>query len=132
MIAELDLRESAGLDMVEQLRTISDRPIIILTQEAATDCVIEAMRLGVCDVLVHPFAIAQLLDRAQHVLREHELAGKRAVKYRSMRQLVRRALRERRELNQRVELVCKDLVDSHRRLVHRVINTDVVTSHPSE
>jgi hypothetical protein len=38
-----------------------------------------------------------------------------------MRELVRHVIRERRDLNRRIELVCRDLVEAHRRLVHRVV-----------
>jgi hypothetical protein len=38
-----------------------------------------------------------------------------------LRRLLRRLLRERRELRQRTELICRDLVGAHRRLVDRVL-----------
>ncbi len=41
-----------------------------------------------------------------------------------MRELVRRVIRERRDLNRRVELVCRDLVGAHRRLVTRVLSSE--------
>ena len=46
------------------------------------------------------------------------------VKHKNLRQLVRRVLSERRDLNRRIDLVCKDLVGAHRRLVQRVLATE--------
>lgn len=131
VIADVDLQACDGLDFVDQWRTLSNKPIILLSEDAGRDTIIEAMRLGVTDVFVHPFSIAQLLDRCESALREADLARRQMIKYRQMREMVRRVLRERRELNQRMELVCKDLVDSHRRLVNRVLDSEIAASNPS-
>jgi hypothetical protein len=37
---------------------------------------------------------------------------------------VRHVIRERRELNERVDLICRDLVGAHRRLVHRMLDRE--------
>lgn len=132
VIAEVDLQACDGLDFVDQWRSISNKPIILLSQDVGSDTVIEAMRLGVTDIFVHPFSIPKLLDRCECALRDADLARKQAVKYRQMREMVRRVLRERRTLNQRMDLVCKDLVGSHRRLVNRVLEREIATTNPAD
>ena len=54
-----------------------------------------------------------------------------AARYRRLRELVHRVIRERRDLNRRIELVCRDLVEAHRRLVHRVVESEGMRSSHS-
>ena len=73
------------------------------------------------DLFVKPFPFQDLLDATQRAVVGNDLKRQHAVKYRRMRELVRHVIRERRDLNRRTELVCRDLVEAHRRLVHRVL-----------
>ena len=131
VIAELALRDAHGLDLVSRLTAISHRPVILLANDPTCDEVIEAMRLGVRDVLRHPFPIDDLLDAVNRLLHGQGIRRQRAARYRRMRELVRRTVRERRDLQQRIELVCRDLVGAHRRLVHRVLDAEGRKSSPS-
>lgn len=74
-----------------------------------------------CEFLPKPVSSSELFDVAEEVLRERELALLLSTKYKNMRRLVRRVVRERRDLNRRVELVCRDLVEAHRRLTYRFV-----------
>ena len=131
VIAEFNLAGTDGLDLAGKLMALSHRPVILLGDDPTCDEVIEAMRLGVCDVFRKPFAVAHLLETADRELRYVDLRRRRVVKYRRMRDLVRRTIQERRNLNHRMELVCRDLVGAHRRLVHRVLAIEGVNSNPS-
>lgn len=121
IVAELELADSSGLDLTEHLMALSHRPVVLLADEPSTEQVLAALRLGVRDLLPKPFPVSQLLDAAEQALSGHHMRREHAVKYHRMRGLVRTAIRERRELNKRIELVCKDLVGAHRRLAHRVL-----------
>lgn len=121
VISELGLGGSDGLELAGKLMSLGERPIILLADDVTCDEAIEAMRLGVSDLLRKPFPIAHLLDTAEQLSRVHHLRQRHAVKYRRMRELVRRVIRERRDLNRRIELICRDLVRAHRRLVDRVL-----------
>ena len=121
VIAELDLADSHGAQLAQKLKALSVRPVILIADDPTCDDVIEAMHLGVCDVFRKPFPVDQLLDAVAAALRHHDLQRRRAVKYRRMRELVHRVVSERRDLNRRIELVCRDLVGAQRRLVHRVL-----------
>jgi len=121
VITELELEDSNGLELAEHLTSLSARPVILLCDEPTTQQAIAALRLGVRDLLPKPFPVSDLLDAADRALCGHHLKRDYAVRYHRMRDLVRKAVRERRELNKRVELVCKDLVGAHRRLAHRVV-----------
>jgi len=121
VIAEWQLGDATGPELAEQLTAISSRPIILLADQPSAEDTIAALRVGVRDLFLKPFPVEQLLDAAARVLYGYEVKRQHAVKYRRMRELVRHVIRERRDLNRRIELVCRDLVDSHRRLVKRVI-----------
>lgn len=115
-------REAGGLDLVAQLTALNNRPVILLADALTCDEAVESLRLGVRDVFRKPFRVGDFLDAVNRALQGHALRRQRAGKYRRMRAMVRRAIRERRELARRTELVCRDLVGAHRRLVHRVLN----------
>ncbi len=121
VIAEWELEDSDGLQLAESLTILAPRPIILLADEPTSRDAIGAMRLGVRDLFTKPFPVEDLLDATERAVTGHELKRQHAVKYRRMRELVRHVIRERRDLNRRIELVCRDLVEAHRRLVHRVL-----------
>ena len=121
VITELDLGDYSGVQLVEQLSSLGSRPVVMMGEEPLAEDVIEALHLGVRDFLSKPFAIAELLDAVERALHGADIRRAQQARYRNMRELVRRVIRERRELNQRVDLLCRDLVGAHRRLVHRVL-----------
>lgn len=121
VIAEWMLADSDGLELAEHIQILSPRPVILLTEKARSGEAIAALRAGVCDIFVKPFPMENLLGAAQRAVERHQVQSLRAAKYRRMRELVRHVIRERRDLNRRMELVCKDLVEAQRRLVQRVL-----------
>lgn len=122
IIAELHPAGLNGLELAENLLSLGSRPVILLADKVTSDEAIDAMRLGISDLLCRPFPVHRLLDGAERQIRGQHLRKQRAIKYRRMREVVRKVIRERRELKQRTELVCRDLVDAHRRLVDRVLS----------
>jgi len=124
VIAELELPDMSGLELASQLLSLRTRPLILVGESPMVDDAIEALRLGVKDMFRHPLDVDGLLDAVDRGLRGYELHRNHSARYRKMRELVRRAIRERRQLNHRVDLVCRDLVSAHRRLVQRVMTSE--------
>ena len=114
-------RISSGLELVEKLMALCNRPIILLADEPTCDEAIDAIHLGVRDLFRKPFPVEHLLEAAGRALLGHDLRRRRAARYHSMRELLRQVIRERRDLNRRMELICRDVVGAQRRLVHRVV-----------
>ncbi len=117
-------------DMTATLRTIagSKPALLCICSEKNLAKFVQASRetsgyfMGAgCNVILKPVRADELLDLAQRAMWEKEQFGLLAEKYRKMRQLVRRVVRERRDINRRVELVCRDLVEAHRRLTYRFV-----------
>jgi DNA-binding NtrC family response regulator len=121
VVAELDLPGMDGLTLARHLLDLSNRPVILLAEEPALSHAIEALRLGVRDFFPKPFAIPDLLESMERALHEARTDYQFRLKHKRLRQLVRRVIGERRDLNRRIELICKDLVGAHRRLVQRVL-----------
>lgn len=124
VIAEWNLADSDGLNLAHQLLSLGPRPVILMATAPSPDEVIGAMRAGVSDCFVKPFPIEELLDSAQRVLYGHDIKRRQAARYRRLRELVRHVIRERRDLNRRIELVCRDLVEAQRRLMNRVVESE--------
>lgn len=124
VISELDLEDSDGVQLARHLFALGHRPVILLADSIGGDEAIEALRTGVRDLFCKPFDMEDLLDAAQRLITGYQLRRQHAAKYKRMRDLVRHVIRERRDINRRVELVCRDLVGAHRRLVHRVLATE--------
>lgn len=121
VIADLDAPNEGVLALCEELRVLSNRPIILMGAEPSRDDVLAALRVGVREVLVKPFPVAELLDVTERALVGQDLHRRHVQRHRRLRELVRHMIRDRRELNRRVELICRDLVGAHRRLVQRVL-----------
>ena len=124
VIAEMQLAGTGGLKLAEHLFSLSRRPVLLLADDPTSDELLAALRAGVADVLPKPFPITYLLDVVERLLQAEQMHRLHAAKYRRMREMVRSVIRERRDISRRTELVCRDLVGSHRRLVHRVIQLE--------
>ena len=128
VITDLDLAKDDGLDLAEQLFTLSARPVFVLADDPDRDDMVRAMQIGVRQMFVKPFPVGKLLDAADVALRSHILKRKQLVRHRRTRDLLRQVIGERRELNRRIDLICRDLVGAHRRLVNRVIEKEEVSA----
>lgn len=122
VIADTDLDGMDALTMAQRLTELSPRPIILLDSGPTVADVLEAMRVGVVDYFPKPVDIDVLLDSMDRAVLDHQARRSLQQRHQKMRDLVRRVIRERRDLNRRVELICKDLVGAHKRLVMRVLD----------
>lgn len=121
VISEFDLPDTSGLTLADELAALRARPTILLADDPSAEDAIEAMRVGVRDMLVRPFATADLLDAAEIALEEYGLHSQHQHRHQRLRDLLKHVIRQRRQLRERTELVCRDLVGAHRRLVERVL-----------
>jgi len=123
MISRVELPGLDGLELADRILQVRRRPVILMCEQATLELALAALRTGVSDLLPKPFDVAgllQLVDQCLYAYRESQGMQQR---YRQLRGLIRRVIRQRRELNQRVDLICRDLVGAHRRLMTRVLST---------
>src|SRR6195256_75845 len=73
IILDLNLGQDDGLDLLREIRSSSDVPVIILTGRShdEVDCVV-GLELGADDYLTKPFGIRELYARLRAVLRRCE------------------------------------------------------------
>jgi DNA-binding NtrC family response regulator len=122
VIAEVNLPLMGGLAMAQRMMELRPRPILLTSNDPNLGQAVAAIRAGAVDFFVKPFDIECLIASAVESLSRATEERRRAQRHHRLRELVRRVIRERRELNQRVDLICRDLVGAHRRLVHRFMD----------
>ena len=80
VVLDLGLPDGDGVDLIRQLRTWSDVPVVVLSARTDEPDKVEALDAGADDYLVKPFGAAELLARVRAQLRRRALgAGGSAV-----------------------------------------------------
>ena len=69
VVLDLGLPDGDGVELIRELRTWSDMPVIVLSARAAEADKVEALDAGADDYLVKPFGAAELLARVRAQLR---------------------------------------------------------------
>lgn len=80
MVLDLGLPDRDGQDVIAQVRTGSDVPILVLTARDAIEQRVRALDGGADDYLVKPFAFEELLARLRATLRRAEPTPKRVLR----------------------------------------------------
>lgn len=124
VLADTALPRMDAVLLAQRLRELADRPVILMGTDVSASDAIELMRAGASDFFRKPFEVGALLDSMQQAMQRHADARLMRYRYDRMRQLLRRVIRDRRQLNRRVDLICKDLVGAHKRLVLRVLDRE--------
>jgi DNA-binding response OmpR family regulator len=127
VVVSLDLAEGETLEMIRQLRVSNRCPLILTANAPDAGELIEAIHLGVVEVLVKPFALENLSGVVRRAIRGAVRRRRLERRYRRLRRLTGRVLRERRELKERTDLICQDLVHAYRGLAERVAQTGILT-----
>lgn len=122
ILADMKLPDGDGLDLVRQLRDISNPQIVLMTGHPTTGQAIEGMRLGVRDLISKPFDLTHLTATIRTLLEDHAKASARDLRNRRLRVLSGRIIRERRHLRKRLDLLCRDLVHAYRNLADKVVD----------
>ncbi len=115
------------LAFTRELRVRNRCPVILLADHPTTDEAIEAIRLGVTDLLVRPFDISDMVAVVQEAAQRHRKRQRNRVRYRRLRRVSSRIIRERHDLRQRMDLICQDLVRAHRELAQKVAESGLLT-----
>jgi DNA-binding response OmpR family regulator len=69
MVLDVNLPRMSGLALLEQVRSASDLPVIMLTVRDAEEEVVRAFELGADDYVTKPFSPRQLVARVKAALR---------------------------------------------------------------
>jgi DNA-binding response OmpR family regulator len=121
ILADLLLPDGDAISLQRQLQAVSAAGFVLMSGAPTVNRVVEAMRLGAMDFLTKPFDLSQMTAAVSGALARHQNLSQMQVRYLRMRRLAKRILQDRRELRNRVDLVCRDLVQAYRRLAKRVV-----------
>lgn len=127
VVTAMSLPDGDGLALTRELRLTNHCPVILTTEQPTAEEAIEALRLRVTDVLIQPFDIADLIDLIRRSAERRLSYRHRQRRYRRLRSMVSRIIRERRDLRQRMDLICRDLVHAYRNLAQKVAQSGVLT-----
>lgn len=132
VIASLSLPDGDGLGLTREIRVTNKCPVILTGDQPSADEAIEALRLGVTDLMIKPFDIADLMAAARTSAERQLRRRHRRRRYRRLRSMVSRIIRERRDLRQRMDLICRDLVHAYRNLAQKVARSGILTHEGQE
>jgi two-component system KDP operon response regulator KdpE len=71
IILDLNLPDMNGLNVIKQIRTFSQVPILVLTVDSSETMVVQALELGANDYITKPFRQMELIARVKSLLRVH-------------------------------------------------------------
>lgn len=69
ILMDLMLPEKNGEELIRELRSYSDTPVIVISAKSIIETRIEMLRLGADDFIIKPFDIGEVLVRIEAVLR---------------------------------------------------------------
>lgn len=91
-LLDLSMPEEDGLTLARRLReAIADLPVVLVTGTQSFDAAVEAMRIGVLDYLLKPFAMTELFEAVDRAVEWRRVA----VRARSEREELHRQIAER-------------------------------------
>ncbi|MFD4369944.1 response regulator transcription factor [Rhodococcus sp. NPDC058521] len=80
VLLDLGLPDADGLQVLRQLRSVSDVPVVVLTARNDERSVVRGLRGGADDYLVKPARLAELLARIEVVSRRSRVAAQEPVR----------------------------------------------------
>ncbi len=69
VLLDVNLPGLSGLELCQQIKRVSETPVVMLTVQAETEAVRRGLRAGADAYLAKPFEIDQLLAVVEHALR---------------------------------------------------------------
>lgn len=124
VIADTNLPKMDALTLTQRMKEFAERDVILMGEQPNANALLAAMRAGATDFFVKPFDIGDLLAVTENAINRYRRLGMQRRRTERMRNVLRHVLRDRRSLNRRVELICRDLVGAHKRLVVRVLERE--------
>ena len=117
---QIERIDKVGIDLVRLIRSTRSYPVVFITGEPTFSRVVEALRLGARDFFAKPFDLMRLTTVVQEALADYDKQQTQQARLYRLEKLTNTVISERAELQQRVDLVCKDLVGAYRDLAKRL------------
>ena len=75
IVVDLGLPDTDGIDVIRELRTWTDQPVIVLSARTNEEAKVGALDSGADDYLTKPFSVSELLARIRAQLRRRNRGG---------------------------------------------------------
>ena len=121
VLAAEKLPDGPGLTLANEERPLFDAPVILLDAGLDARRILQALRNGVADVIPQPLDSGHLVTTMQKTVTIHRMRKHTLARCDRLRRVTSKLVRDRRELRQRVDLICRDLVCAYRRLAKKVV-----------
>lgn len=123
ILSSTALPDGNGTLLIEQIRVTNDCPIILMGQDPTVDETIDALRHGAADYFVKPFDLGDLTTSVQSWMERLNRQQREQMRHRRLRRTASRIIKDRRDLRQRMELICQDIVRAYKDLAEKVSDT---------
>jgi DNA-binding NtrC family response regulator len=116
IITEARLPDASGFDLIHDLHAVCDGPVVMTTSEATLRQAVEALRLGVFDLLIKPFDLAYLTQVVRWAADTLRLQQREQARTQRFRLLARRLMRQRQTLRERLDWASRQTVRAYQHL----------------
>ncbi len=127
LVISNDLPDAAWFDLVSEIRLTNRCPVLVLADTPSMDDMMNALHVGATDVLLKPFDLAHMCTIVEQAGHRAFARQRTRTRYRRLRRISSKIIRERRDLRQRIDLICRDFVHAYRRLAQRVTDTELLS-----
>jgi DNA-binding NtrC family response regulator len=132
IIACQRLRTGSGIALLSTLANKEISSAVILIDECLDPhFILSALRLGAADVFNTPVDGSRLIASIQSAVQRRREQMQLVARTRRLRRLSSRLVKDRRDLRNRVDVVCRDVVTAYRRLAEKVVASQPASGeHP--
>jgi DNA-binding NtrC family response regulator len=127
LLASMSLPDGDALELVRRVRESNPCPAILMAESPTAGEAIACLRLGVADLLTKPFDLEYLSATVRKAVAAHRVRRRERARHKRLRRLVARVVCERSDLAKRIDLICRDFVQAHRRLAEKVSQSGALT-----
>lgn len=118
VVAEPSVGDGAAASLIKSFGT----PVVIIENSAEPDRIVSGFRTGAADVIIPGGDADPMIDSIHRVIRRGRAQRHTLHRNRRLRRVSSRLIRDRRELRQRVDLICRDLVEAYQQLAKKVVS----------
>jgi DNA-binding NtrC family response regulator len=127
IIAQEQLPDGDALTLLGEEGPSFDAAVVLVGDDSDAQTVLSALRKGACDIVPQPIDERHLLATVRKAAEARRRRRHAAARSNRLRRISSKLVRDRRELRQRVDLICRDLVSAYRRLAKKVVGVQNAT-----
>ncbi len=120
-LIEATLPDGSGLALAKRMRTgYAQTHAIIMTNKPSLDRAVEAMRVGVVDIISKPLDPDEVRQRIDQAIAVWHADQEKHKQIKRLRRVCKKLNRAREEIAQQVDILCNDLVIAYQELAKQV------------